>query len=262
MQQKFACPRQVGIYRICSIALDRNKKGNYMDIVQFAENLGWCCLGYMKILSGCCKESQKRSLVQRRSLLGSRVIHWSCSNRSSHIPSHPRNDPGHLHQSWSGQLLLLEGCDNYDLLVFFCSRRGEWQAWLGLPAAKLVPWSQQVLYISFWLRSLFFFPLGLLGRGIFLNAPIHWVSLGKRKREEVLEGGSLQIHLCLPCLLPRQAAWLLPRGQWGREGGRAGLARTASLGFFQTRWGQTDQLLYRGKSLGYTGASGRQTWSN
>lgn len=51
-------------------------------------------------------------------------------------------------------------------------------------------------YIPFLLCS-----FGLLGRGIFLNAPIHWVSLGKRRKKEVLEGGSLQINplsaLCL-----------------------------------------------------------------
>lgn len=28
------------------------------------------------------------------------------------------------------------------------------------------------------------------------------MSLGKRRKKEVLEGGSLQINLCLPCLLP------------------------------------------------------------
>lgn len=49
----------------------------------------------------------------------------------------------------------------------------------------------------------FFVPFGLLGRRMFLNAPIHRVSLGKRRKKEVLEGGPLQINLCLPCLLPR-----------------------------------------------------------
>jgi hypothetical protein len=82
---------------------------------------------------------------------------------------------------------------------------------------------------------LFFFPFGLVGRRIFSNASTHWVSLGKWKREEVLEGGSLQMNLCLPCLLPGidRLAALARTGKGGVEGDRA--ARTASLGFFQTR---------------------------
>ena len=44
---------------------------------------------------------------------------------------------------------------------------------------------------------------GLLGRGISLNAPTHWVSLGKRRKEEVLEGGYKWTFVCF---IPHQPA--------------------------------------------------------
>lgn len=103
-----------------------------------------------QILSGCCRGSQRRSLVQRRHLLGSRAVRWSCSSRSSRIPSHPRNDAGHLHLSASGRLCPPEGCDNCDPLATFCSRRGDLKAWLVFLTAKLAQ-GWQVPQISSWL---------------------------------------------------------------------------------------------------------------
>ena len=77
---------------------------------------------------------------------------------------------------------------------------------------------------------------GLLGRGISLNAPTHWVSLGKRRKEEVLEGGYKWTFVCF---IPHQpacqatAAKTGERRQWRETGLRDG---EQPPGFFQTRW--------------------------
>lgn len=147
-----------------------------------------------QILSGCCRGSQRRSLVQRRHLLGSRAVRWSCSSRWSRIPSHPRNDAGHLHLSASGRLCPPEGCDNCDPLATFCSRRGDLKAWLVFLTAKLAQ-GWQVPQISSWLLLLF------LCGGVLAQGTRASLLTGMPHKEEINPG----IAVDLVCLWRRKS---------------------------------------------------------
>lgn len=183
-----------------------------------------------QILSGCCRGSQRRSLVQRRHLLGSRAVRWSCSSRSSRIPSHPRNDAGHLHLSASGRLCPPEGCDNCDPLATFCSRRGDLKAWLVFLTAKLAQ-GWQVPQISSWLLLLFL-SFQCYWQETLLQCSSSLGQSGQRRSEEAPYKWSF---VCLVSAWDWQTLLQPERrgeGEWKETG-------AASLGLFQSRMNWT-----------------------
>lgn len=69
------------------------------------------------------------------------------------------------------------------------------------------------------------------------NAPTHWVSLGKRRKEEVLEGGYKWTFVCFIPHQPNAIGHCAKTGEERRQWREwDGPSRRTAPGFFQTRW--------------------------